>query len=456
MGDAATAARVAVVEVRAAEDGKSPTLERAPVVLVSSAAARACSEVVTDLGRRYRERAWFRLGGTTAGAPGEEDLWPVAVLEPPVGPHLLLQLSGVQHELTVARRAAGRARTEAAELSSRMDLLTETIRGSGALLDPGMVCRFIMARASDVLGSRRWRIYRVEPSTSLLRLEAWFDEDAGAVEPPPTMALDRGLAARVATRREPACWTDGDADPFPDEWSDRIPRNVLALPLVSRGRVIGVAEWGDVADGQFPGEAVASTRSLMDPAALALDNAQLFRKLEERTVTDDLTGLYNGRFMESYMRREVKRASRYGHSVALLFIDLDGFKLVNDVHGHMAGSRTLVEVGDVLRNNVRDVDVVARWGGDEFGIILPETDGQGGEVIARRLCERVRERTFLGSMGLAVNISASIGVAAFPEHCSDAAALLAAADSAMYHVKYHGKDGVCVTPGPLEVARKGS
>jgi diguanylate cyclase (GGDEF)-like protein len=419
-------------------------LPRAPVVLVAPSWLERWGEELRALRRRYRARCWCALGDPV---PEREGLLP---LNPPVDAAVLRDLAERNRELASLRRNAGQREGRIQELSSRLELLTDTIRAAGALLDPDMVSRFIMTRAARVLGAARWCVYRVESGTGQLRLEAWEDPAAGSLAPVAKLPLDRGLAARAAARRDAVLWPSGQSDLTPEEWQASPPRHVLALPLVSRGRVVGVAEWADPDPEPFSADRIESARALMDPAALALDNAELFRKLEERTVTDDLTGLYNGRFMDGYLRREARRASRYGHPVALLFIDLDGFKLVNDVHGHMAGSRTLVEVGEVLRENVRDVDVVARWGGDEFGVVLPETGAEGAAVMARRLCQRIRERRFLGALGMEVSISASIGVAAFPEHADGAEGLLAAADAAMYEVKYHGKDGISMAAETFE------
>jgi diguanylate cyclase (GGDEF)-like protein len=427
--------------------GAGLTLPRAPVVLVSPGCLPLWEAGgLAALRRRYRERCWCALG---AAGVVPEGLIP---LETPLGVGALRELGSRSGELIARRRTAYRGEARVDELAARLELLTDTIRAAGALLDPGMVSRFIMARAARVLGCARWCVYRVEAGSGQLRLAAWEDPDPDRPGPRPRLPLDRGLAARAAARRDAVSWRIRDASAPPEEWEAAPAQELLALPLVSRGRVIGVAEWADPEPSPIPADRIESARALMDPAALALDNAELFRKLEERTVTDDLTGLHNGRFMDGYLRREVKRAARYGHPVSLLFIDLDGFKLVNDVHGHMAGSRTLVEVGEVLRQNVRDVDVVARWGGDEFGVILPETAAGGAEVMAERLCARIRERRFLGSLGLEVAITASIGVAAFPEHAHDAASLLAAADAAMYHVKYHGKDGAALADEVAEPA----
>ena len=346
--------------------------------------------------------------------------------------------------LARAERTAARQRARADALARRLELFTSTVRAAGSLLDPEMVARFIMERAAGMLGARRFRLYRVDEAAGLLRLDARRDPE-GAPAPVAELPLGTGLAGWVARWREPVRLAEAGRDPRVDtrlEWPEGPPPALLALPLVSRGRVIGVAELADPPARGFCAADVRLLTALFDPAAIALENAILFRKLEERTVTDDLTRLYNARFMQNYLRRETKRAARYGHQVALLFLDLDGFKQVNDNHGHMAGSRTLAEVGEVLRCNVRDIDVVARYGGDEFTIVLAETGTPGALSMAERIRRRIEEHEFLRGMGLAVHISASIGVACFPDHAHGPDALLAAADAAMYRVKYSGKNGV--------------
>jgi diguanylate cyclase (GGDEF)-like protein len=358
--------------------------------------------------------------------------------------------------LARAERNAARQRARADALARRLELFTSTVRAAGSLLDPEMVAQFNMERAAAMLGARRFRLYRVDEAAGLLRLDARRDPD-DAPAPVGELPLGTGLAGWVARWREPVRLSDAGRDPRVDtrlEWPQGPPPALLALPLVSRGRVIGVAELADPPAREFCAADARLLAALLDPAAIALENAILFRKLEERTVTDDLTRLYNARFMQNYLRRETKRAARYGHQVALLFLDLDGFKQVNDNHGHMAGSRTLAEVGEVLRCNVRDIDVVARYGGDEFTIVLAETGTPGALAMAERIRRRIEEHEFLRGMGLAVHISASVGVACFPDHAHGPDALLAAADAAMYRVKYSGKNGVQLarpagTPEPV-------
>ena len=140
-------------------------------------------------------------------------------------------------------------------------------------------------------------------------------------------------------------------------------------------------------------------RVLLEPVAGALDNALQLKRAEALSVTDDLTHLYNSRYLNQVLRRETKRASRSGRPLSLLFIDLDGFKSINDRHGHLCGSRALVEAAAVIRGSARETDVVARFGGDEFAMVLPDTGGEGAFAVGERVRERIAAHHFLDERG---------------------------------------------------------
>jgi diguanylate cyclase (GGDEF)-like protein len=220
----------------------------------------------------------------------------------------------------------------------------------------------------------------------------------------------------------------------------------MAFPLICRNRTVGVLVGLDpVPSSGAPAlgpSVVLALRGVLEPPAIALDNALALQKAEALSVTDDLTRLYNSRYLNLVLRRETKRASRSGRPLSLLFLDLDGFKMVNDTHGHMAGSKALVEAAAIIRSCARETDVVARFGGDEFALILPDTGREGAVSVATRIRERVSAARFLTSDGLDVHLTASVGVATLPDAAASADELLKAADMAMYQVKAVGKDGI--------------
>ena len=125
------------------------------------------------------------------------------------------------------------------------------------------------------------------------------------------------------------------------------------------------------------------------PCAAALDNAMRVQRAEALSLTDDLTSLYNSRFLGQVLRRETKRAVRGGRPLSLLFVDLDGFKSINDKHGHLYGSRALVEAATVIKSSARETDIVARFGGDEFAVVLPETAVEGAKQVGERIRDRI-------------------------------------------------------------------
>jgi diguanylate cyclase (GGDEF)-like protein len=221
---------------------------------------------------------------------------------------------------------------------------------------------------------------------------------------------------------------------------------VLAWPLRCRAQTVAaLVVMERQAAKQVPqltsavGQALST---MLDGPALALDNALRLKRSEALSVTDDLTQLYNSRYLNQVLRREAKRASRSGRPLSLLFLDLDGFKGINDAHGHQAGSRALVEAAAVIRRCARETDVVARFGGDEFAIILPDTGSEGAAAVGDRVRERIGAHSFLAGKGLNLRLTASVGVATLPDVAASAEELVRAADMAMYQVKDSGKNGV--------------
>jgi diguanylate cyclase (GGDEF)-like protein len=227
---------------------------------------------------------------------------------------------------------------------------------------------------------------------------------------------------------------------------------LISVPMRTGGGVLGVLNLYDRIDGRpFDAGDLQTIRTFAGQAAVALDNVLLHQEAQRLSVTDALTGLGNYRFFQTTIAREIERAVRFQRQLALLMLDLDLFKQVNDVHGHQVGNAVLFEVAERVRAEVREVDVVARYGGEEFVVVLPETDPEGAGYTAERICSAVRSRPFAVS-GLELAVTVSIGVAVFPTHADGAVALVRAADEALYAAKGRGRDQwqMAATPATVE------
>ena len=223
---------------------------------------------------------------------------------------------------------------------------------------------------------------------------------------------------------------------------------VFGLPLAARGRtraaLVGLDRTAGSERVSMPAPARRAILQALELLALSLDTALRIERAEALSVTDDLTQLYNSRFLSQVLRRETKRALRGRRPLSLLFLDLDGFKDVNDTYGHLSGSRTLAEAADLLRQSARESDMVVRFGGDEFAVVLPDTETAGARLVAERIRDRIANHVFLASEGANVRLTVSVGVAGLPASASTAEGLIQAADEAMYWVKSRGKDGIHV------------
>jgi diguanylate cyclase (GGDEF)-like protein len=263
-------------------------------------------------------------------------------------------------------------------------------------------------------------------------------------------AVDR-IAAWVMHRGGEFVSADLRTDP---RLTDGAVGSVIAFPLISRGRrvgaLIGLDRLASAREPRLAPPNLRAVRVLLEPAAAALDGSLHLKRLEALSVTDDLTHLYNSRYLNQVLRRETKRASRSGRPLSLLFIDLDGFKSINDTHGHLFGSRALVEAAAVIRQSARETDVVARFGGDEFALVLPDTGGEGAYAVGERIRERLAEHRFLEADGLDIHLTGSVGVATLPDVASSAEELMTAADKAMYQVKDRGKNGILAALAPAD------
>ena len=215
-------------------------------------------------------------------------------------------------------------------------------------------------------------------------------------------------------------------------------RMVAMLPLVAKGQSIGLVELFSKSAVRWDADRLALARTMANEAAMALENARLYEDARRLADRDPLTGFYNHRFLHERLGEEVIRAQRARQPMSVLMLDLDDFKLVNDTFGHLFGDRVLTWTAELIRSTLRGSDIPARYGGDEFAIILPETDAEEAGSAAERILDAFRHRAFVGEQRGPVPIAASIGVATFPANGRNATDLIAAADLALYQVKREG------------------
>jgi diguanylate cyclase (GGDEF)-like protein len=186
---------------------------------------------------------------------------------------------------------------------------------------------------------------------------------------------------------------------------------------------------------------------------IALANAHRHRTVERQALVDGLTGLANRRLCTAALEKELARAERFGEPLALVLADIDDFKLINDHWGHPTGDEVLKTFATVLRQSVREIDLAGRWGGEEFALLLPGTDLEGGHELAERVRRKLVRKKFVAPDGERIRVTASFGVAAFPEVASQDQ-LVAASDGALYEAKHTGKNRVAVAR-PLGVTPRG-
>jgi diguanylate cyclase (GGDEF)-like protein len=216
----------------------------------------------------------------------------------------------------------------------------------------------------------------------------------------------------------------------------------LAIPVAGRESEYGVI-WAFEGGRPFTNSELERVELISGHARLALCNAERYNHAKERAFIDDVTEVYNARYLLQATEHEIQRAERYKKKLTVLFLDLDRFKVVNDQYGHMVGSRVLRQLSEILTGCIRQVDTLARYGGDEFTILLTDTGHEAGLAVAERIRRTVADSLFESGAGAPIHLEISIGTATYPDHSEERDALLDIADKAMYLAKSRGRNCVC-------------
>jgi diguanylate cyclase (GGDEF)-like protein len=327
-----------------------------------------------------------------------------------------------------------------------LSTFNEVARTLNSTLKLKEVLDIVMAKIRDLIKAEAWSILMLDEKTNELVFEVALG-DKGEQIKEMRLTMGQGVAGWVAQHQQPVIVPDVSADQRffkgMDNKTGFQTRSIIATPLISRGRLIGVFEIiNKLGDRPFDEKDLGLLQTLTDHAAIAIENARLYEKAQQLAVTDDLTGLYNSRHCDLFFKRALAEAQQKGHQLSVIFIDLDHMKEVDDTYGHLLGGQTLREVADRIVSLVRPPDMASRYGGDEYVIILPDKGAEAARDLAETVRQKIESGPFLTAHGLSCRITASIGIAVYPDHGRTMDELFSQADKAMYRVKETGKNRV--------------
>jgi len=444
------------------------------VTLRTVLTAYAEDEDVTDVAGPETMAYWGELAAIWAPIVADDQVIGILELTEKLAPRRFdeadrLQVRQMADLAALALRNARDSRAVAAR-NRQLTALIGSARAMASTLDLDEVLDVVCLQAARALGAQSSYIYQYDREDDTIVWLAHYQRDPSHTfeEPMGTVYVLADLPQHhtVIRSRRPVqvSLDDPDIDPLDREalldWQEL---SSLMVPLIVGQDVVGILEVSESEHlRRFTKEETALCTALGEQAAAAIRNAQMYGQLQEQkktierqATTDGLTGLYNHRHFFERLRAEAVRARRYGFALSVIMLDLDDFKLVNDLHGHPAGDRVLSTVGDVLRAQMReDVDVPARYGGEEFAVILPHTGPRSAGLAetangARATAERIRRAVAEVELplpatvgGLPAHITASVGVATLPAQAIDADDLVNQADRALYRAKQRGKDRV--------------
>ncbi len=338
-----------------------------------------------------------------------------------------------------------------AELQRKVRELTvfhEIGKALTSTLDLSRVLETIMEQISSLFHPDTWSLLLWDPDRQELGFEIAVGQAAEKLKEV-RLKLGEGVAGWVALHQQAVFLPDASRDPRFTPRVDSITqmqtRTIAAVPIKGREDILGVIELVNTPRAlRFGEEEMFLLQALADYAAIAIENARHMQKIHEMTITDDCTRLFNSRHLHNVLESEIYRSGRYGYEFSLVFLDLDRFKQVNDTFGHLIGSKLLAQVGQLIKDHLRMIDLAFRYGGDEFVILLPQTGKQAAMNVARRLRSLVNDAVFLRDEGLALKLTASFGLACYPQDATTKNELIRLADEAMYMVKNSERNNIAV------------
>jgi diguanylate cyclase (GGDEF)-like protein len=320
-------------------------------------------------------------------------------------------------------------------------------RALTSLLDLDKVLTTILNQMAKFFGPESWSLMMVDPAKQELYYVISVGD--GKNEPPGfRLKMGSGIAGWVAQNGSPLIVHDAKSDPrfrnsaVDDRGVQFV--SIACIPIRAGEEILGVIQLLNFKPEMLTAYAISFLYVLADYAAIAINNAKSMNQIHMLSITDDCTGLYNARHLYRMLEEEIAKTKSTKQPFCLLFCDLDRFKRVNDTHGHLVGSQLLMEVAEKVRKHFRNDDAGFRYGGDEFVMLLPHTTKEEGTKFVQGIIDDLRSSTFSGGQKLELNLTASFGLATFPEDGDAVHSIIRAADNMMYQVKQTTRDGLAV------------
>lgn len=325
-------------------------------------------------------------------------------------------------------------------------------------LELEIVLTTVMTKMAQFFGPERWSMMLVDKEKNDLYYVIAVGEDTNSLRGM-RVPMGEGIAGWVALTGNPMVVPDTTVEPRWQEFSRENPGlniySIACMPVRSAEGVIGVIQLLNSKIDLLSDYSIQFLRVLCDFTAIAVRNAEDMKRIHILSITDDCSGLFNARHLYTLLAEQLARPGK--PPFCLLFMDLDRFKLINDTHGHLVGSRLLAEVGGLIRRVVGTDNPAFRYGGDEFVVLLPDMTKRGGREMAVKLFNELRGHRFLADEGLSLEVRGSFGMAAFPDDGHDVESMIKAADEMMYYVKGTTRDNLAIAgvgsifpPGTIE------
>jgi diguanylate cyclase (GGDEF)-like protein len=314
-------------------------------------------------------------------------------------------------------------------------------------LDLDEILNHIMNKVGEIVNAENWSLLLLDNATNELEFKVVVGLKKELISDI-RIPVGEGVAGIAAETGESIYITNAVNDPRiyreVDERTGFVTKSLVCLPLNIHGRTLGVIEVVNIPGiEEFMSTDLHNLEVLVDYAAIAIENSQYFSEIKKMSITDEYTGLYNVRYMHNKLDQLIQLHEENNEQFAVVFIDIDNFKSVVDTYGHLAGSQVLKEVGQIIKANLPAEHILCKYGGDEFVIIYLDIDRRKAISITEHIQSAIRSSKFLLELPDPVTITASFGIAIFPEDAKDKKELLLSADNRMYTVKRSTKNGIC-------------